>query len=215
MDVELLHEVCPMRIDRAETQTEDVGDLPVRVSLCDELENLDLPFREFLIHRPVLYPRVPLLIVRPFDEAVGDDAGNSRAEKTLAREGRPNGFEDLLLPRIFQQVGTCPCPQDLISIFFVLVDGEDNNLDVGMLLLDLPRCLNPVEDRHGNIQDGDVGPVLINKADGFLAICCFRDNGEFGPAPEEHPQPASHYVVIVSDQDSDLLHPCAPLLVVS
>jgi hypothetical protein len=49
--------------------------------------------------------------------------------------------------------------------------------------------------------------VLINKADGFLAIGSFRNNGELRPAPEEHPQPASHYGVIVSEQDSDFLHP--------
>jgi hypothetical protein len=119
---------------------------------------------------------VPSIIVYPYHKTFGDESGDPRTEESFTRERGADGIKDLLLPCGFEQVRACARPQDLIGVFFVLEHDKDDDLDVGMWLFDLPSRLDPIKDRHGNIQDGYIGAVFLSKADRLFAVSCWHES---------------------------------------
>jgi len=51
--------------------------------------------------------------------------------------------------------------------------GEEDDRNLGHGLFELARGLEAVEDRHGNVEDDEVGPALNGEVDGFLAVAGF------------------------------------------
>ena len=51
--------------------------------------------------------------------------------------------------------------------------GEEDDRNLGHDLFELARGLQAVEDRHGNVEDDEVGPALNGEVDGFLAVAGF------------------------------------------
>lgn len=48
VDIQFLHQVCAVRVDRPEAEEQCFCDLPVGISLCDVLQDLKLPLRQLL-----------------------------------------------------------------------------------------------------------------------------------------------------------------------
>jgi hypothetical protein len=51
--------------------------------------------------------------------------------------------------------------------------GEEDDRNFGHDLFELAGGLQAVEDRHGNVEDDQVGPALNGEVDGFLAVAGF------------------------------------------
>ena len=84
MNVQLLHQVGPMGVDRPKAQEKPGRDLSAGQPLGDEFQNLHFAFCQILVHARLLTPGAGrFLLPGPFDEPVDDDVRDVRAERPL------------------------------------------------------------------------------------------------------------------------------------
>ena len=62
---------------------------------------------------------------------------------------------------------------------------------------------DPVELRHADVHEDDVGPVEVDGAEHLAAVGGLADHLEVVRAGEHHPQARAHERVVVDEQDAD------------
>ena len=70
-------------------------------------------------------------------------------------------------------------------------------------LHDPPGGLEPVDGRHADVHEDDVGPGATRSVDGLGAILGLADHVEVGLGLEDHPKAGAHERLVVGDQDAD------------
>ena len=66
-----------------------------------------------------------------------------------------------------------------------------------------PRRRDPVELRHADVHEDDVGPVEVDRAEHLAAVGGLAHDLEALRAGEHHPQARAHERVVVDEQDAD------------
>ena len=69
----------------------------------------------------------------------------------------------------------CPVRKALICMH-----GEDENPCGGELRPDDPGCFNPIDDRHGDVHQHDIGSVFCDSLDGIYSISCLSNDLQVG-----------------------------------
>jgi hypothetical protein len=75
---------------------------------------------------------------------------------------------------------------------------------------DLPRGFDPIQERHADVEDGDVGLQFERFAHGIAAIASLGDNAPLAAILEDLAQTLPQHRVIVAQQHAKLTHAPPP-----
>src|SRR4051794_2432686 len=106
------------------------------------------------------------------------------------------------LSRRLEHVADGADAQRLEEELLVVVHREHQHADLGLVLQDPPRGLQPGELRHRDVEDGEVDVVPLRADHGLRAVLRLRDDREIGLVVEDPAQPGAHERVVVGEQDA-------------
>jgi 3-oxoacyl-ACP reductase-like protein len=78
------------------------------------------------------------------------------------------------------------------EVLLVVVHGQDEDPGLRAGPGQLPGGLEPRQTRHGDVEDGQVGPVLPRPGDGLGAVVRLGDHGEVGLGVQDEPDAPPH-----------------------
>ena len=144
-----------------------------------------------------------------------EDIRDARTEVVAAGGGRLQGPAQLVEEIGLEHVSRSARLERLLDDVLVRVHGQDNHLDVRVLLDDLPSGLDAIEIGHGYIHDDHIGGELLGEAHRRLTVFRFANHLHGAPQRgilrwgphtaltfDQRPQPLAHDRVIIGDDDS-------------
>jgi hypothetical protein len=91
----------------------------------------------------------------------------------------------------------------------VVVHRQDEHAGRRVVRDEMLEGFAAVHHRHVEIEHGDVGRLVLDQLECFLAIRCLADDADVRHAAEERPQSGPHDEMIVHDDDPDGIGRCA------
>ena len=185
LEVELLHDPRAMRLGGLDVETEEGRDFSGFLTLGEKLEDLPLTRAQRAI------VRVPALQI-----GLDDHTGEPWMEVGPSGHHRVDRLDQF--PSFIRLEHAPPetRPQPFEVMPFVRVHGEQDHPGKRCDLTDLTRRVDPVQKRHGPVEDHDVGVQLAHKAHRLNAVGSLADDLE--PLYlEENLYAASDYRMIV------------------
>src|SRR5262249_10779091 len=146
LDVELLHHLVLVKGNGARREVQHARDLFHRTSLGEQLQHLALPRRQLV--RPLLLAGV--------QERSDESLGHERRHVRSPLHHFTNRRRELGRGRPFQEVARGAGLEGVGRQFGLFVHRHEHELDVALLLLDLPACVETVQQRHGDVEDDDI-----------------------------------------------------------
>ena len=83
------------------------------------------------------------------------------------------------------------------------VPGDNDDLDVGLDLVNEPQCLGAVHLRHGNVEEHGIGQVFLDPEQGFLSVA--RGVHDIAKAGEELVDGREKVALVVNKQKRELV----------
>ena len=169
----LLEDVGAVALDGLDAEHERRGDLLRAVSLSDQLEHLELAWRE----------RLEVLSLR--SSARVDDVADQRVdgggvEERLAAHRCAAGVDDVVVGSGLQDVAGGACLQRLEEELLVVVHREDQDAQLGPASRELAGCLEAGLARHADVEDREVDVVLERALDRLRAVGGLGDDVQVG-----------------------------------
>ncbi len=143
--------------------------------------------------------------VGPADEVGDEPAGDRRRQERLAGGDDPHGGDQLLGRRVLEQEPAGTCPQRVVDVLVEVEGGEHQHLR-GLLRLgpgQAPGRLDPVEVRHADVHEDDVGhrlPVALERLD---AVGRLGDDLQVGLGVEDHAEAGADECLVVHHEEPD------------
>src|SRR6476661_781397 len=195
-----------VRFRGGRAEVEPFGDLGVRPAPGDQREHLALAGGQHVQRgrrRPVA--------VRAADELADELAGHARGEQRVARRHDPDPGQQVAGRGVLEQEPAGARPERSVDVFVQVEGGQDEHPDVLGLLgpADYPGRFQPVQMRHPDVHQDDVGPFLPGQRDRLGAVAGLADDLEVRRGINEHPEAAAHERLVVGHQDPDHLGTCA------
>jgi hypothetical protein len=85
------------------------------------------------------------------------------------------------------------------------VADRDDHLGRPRLLAQQFHRGQPVDARHTQVHQDDVGMVCVNRCEDFATVARLADDVKSLRAGQHHPQTGAHQRIVVNDQDPDAL----------
>src|SRR5260370_12021857 len=104
-----------------------------------------------------------------------------------------DGVEEDAVGFVLEDVTASASFDDLLNEVVRLMHGEDQNFGGGRGFADVASGLDTVEERHADVEDGDVRLVLCGFIDGVAAVGGFGADLPTGPHLNTIPQPRPHH----------------------
>ena len=196
-DLQPLHHLAAMGLDRLDAQLEHEGDFLDRPPFDDELQDLALPRAERVDGAPDR--RVGR--GHPGQEAADHHPGHGAADVDLAAQHGPQRQRQLGDGGVLQQVAGGAGPQRLQHVGIGAVHREDDRARPGMVARDQRRRLEPVEPRHGDVHQHDRRVVRGNRVERLAPVAGLEHRRDLRQAFEQRAEPGPHERVIVGEQD--------------
>ena len=171
--VELLHQVVPVLLDRLDADAQLRRDLFVGFALSNQLENLQLARTQAGESFPGGALRARRLFLRVRSRLEMEGLKNVPPSLDL-----PDGVSQIGQGALLQQVSRRAGRGHLLDIGVIAVGREDEHPGGGNGFENLPRGLDPIEDRHGDVHDDDRRTKLPRQFDCFPAGPRLGDNLE-------------------------------------
>ena len=136
------------------------------------------------------------------EERLDHPAGDGGREQGLARvHGVDAGHEHLGL-HVLEQEPAGACLERVVDVVVHVEGGQHDDLgrDTGVDGELLGR-LDPVDARHPDVHQDDVGREVAGPGHGLLAVGGLADHVEVGLDLEDHPEAAPDQRLVVGDQD--------------
>jgi hypothetical protein len=200
VEVEFEHDVGAVGFGGVDTDVEEVGDFLVAFAFGEELEDFAFARRETEAGRPG-----GVGSIHDFS-GFGDTDGE---EGFVLAEGL-DGVEEDAVGFVFEDVTASAGFDDLLNEVVGLVHGEDENFSGRGDFANLASGFDAVEERHADIEDGDVGLVLGGFFDGIAAIGGFGADLPAGARLEKSAEAGADDGVIIRDQDGERRHRLNP-----
>jgi len=140
--------------------------------------------------------------------------GNADGEIRLVLAEGLEGVEEDAVGVILEDVAVSAGFDDLLNEVVGLVHGENEDFGGGRSFADLASCFHAVEERHADVEDGDVRFVFGGFFDGVAAVDSFGANFPAAAGLDERAQAGADDGVIVGDEDVKRVHaelPGAPV----
>jgi hypothetical protein len=135
---------------------------------------------------------------------LGDDtAGHRWREQRIAACDDADRVEHVGGGCILQDEPAGPGVQGLEDVLVVVERREDEDPGRRTAGEDAPGGLEPVEPRHADVHEDDVGSPPGGQRDGLEAVGGLADHLEVRLAGEQQPEPAADHLLVVRQQDAD------------
>lgn len=144
------HQPRLVKLDRLARDAEDVPDLASRPTLGDQLQDLALTRRQ-LVAEPVFGPVHPRLV------------GQRRRHERAARQDRSDRQQQLGRGRGLHHVAPRPGAKRRLHVVRIGVHRDEDDPPRGVQPLQLPRGVEPVEQRHRHVDEHHVGSTLLGR----------------------------------------------------
>jgi hypothetical protein len=188
-----------VRLDGRLAEVELAGDLAVRPSAGEELEHLALAGGELRERRRRVRPGS-----RPADVVLDQAPDDLGREQRVAGGDGAHGGGELARRRALEQEAAGARAERLIDVLVVVERGEheDACADAGVGL-EPSRGLDPVDARHPDVHEHDVGRCAQRRLERLGAVRGLADHRDVVLALEDRPEPAPHQRLVVGEQDPD------------
>ncbi len=87
-----------------------------------------------------------------------------------------NGFDEIVVFRILEQVAAGACAQDLAYVNRIAVHAESEDFCCGEFIANLTSAFDAVEFGHGDVHDDNVGAEFADFFDRFAPGSGFADD---------------------------------------
>ena len=191
MNVQFVHQLLPMFLDRLDADEQLAGDLFVGIAFGNQLQHLQLARGEF---RGFLLARWP---ADRCAEMFQQTFGNGGTEKGVAFFRLADGSYQVLSGSLFDQVSGSAGVSQLLHILVVAVGREDEHFGFWTFPADLPGRLQPVERWHRNVHDDDFGLQAFGHLHRLAAVFSLADDGHVVFGFEQSAEALPDYGVIV------------------
>jgi len=121
-----------------------------------------------------------------------------------------DGVEEDAVGFVLEDIAAGARFDDLLDQFVGLVHGENENFGGGRGFANLASGFDAVEERHADVQDGNLGFVLGGLFDGVAAVGGFGADLPAGVRLEKSAEAGADNGVIIRDQDGELRHRWSP-----
>ena len=136
---QLPHQPRAMAADCMNAAAYDRGDLLVPLSFGDQLEHLALPGRQGVVVLRIARRNTPLTGRDPFDH-----------------------IDESIRGVVFHDIAPCPGAAGSSGEVCIGMHRHDDNSRLRGQLRNSPRCLDSIEEGHGDVDERYVRPVLSN-----------------------------------------------------
>jgi hypothetical protein len=192
VDVELRHQPRPIRVHGLRSDAEGGGDLPIGVPFGDELQDLPLAVGE----------RHPLYRHRTFggEVALDDHARDLGAQVEVAALDRADRLQQLGGGGLLEEVAPRARLQGPQDVGLIGIHREDDDLRLRKEPAELARRLDPVQERHRDVHDDDVGEGAPRLLDRLVPVLGGADDGDVVLLLQQRQQSLAHDRVIVGEE---------------
>ena len=121
-----------------------------------------------------------------------------------------DGVEEDAVGFVFEDVAAGAGFDDLLDEVVGLVHGEDENFGGRGGFADLASDFDTVEERHADVENGDVGFVFDGFFDGVAAVGSFGADLPARARLEKSAEAGADNGVIIRDQDGERRHKWSP-----
>src|SRR5919198_6629800 len=192
---ELLEDVAAVVLDGLLRDHQRRGDLVARVTLGDELDDLELARSERVGGRG--------LAALGAAEVVADQRGDGRrVEERLAPHRRTARLDEVAVRRALEHIARRSRLERLEEVLLAVVHREHQRPQLGPTALELGGGLQAGEARHRDVRYGEVHLGGERQAHRLAAVAGLGDHREVGFGVEHHAQAAADHRVVVGEQDA-------------
>src|SRR5207245_3307790 len=167
VDVELPHQPGAVRLGGLRADPEDRRHVLRGPAFADHLQDLAFAWGERVDGN------VGLAQVR-----LDDGAGDVRAQIDPSSPDLVDGLHEVGGRLVLQHVSLDPRAKSLADVLDLVVPGDQDGLRLRPGFLDFARGVEPVQQRHADVQDRDVRPDGGHQQEGFLAVGRLTDHLE-------------------------------------
>ena len=178
----------------ASPTVEHLGDLGVGEAAREQLEDLALALGQ-LGERAGRGRRARR---QPPPDAVEQPARHRRGEQRVAGGDHPHGVHQLRGRHVLEDEAARPGPQRLDDVLVEPEGGQDQDAVPGQP----PRRLDPVEQRHADVHQHDVGAQRARELDRLLAVAGLADDLHLAGRLEHRAEARAHQRLVVGDQQA-------------
>lgn len=202
--VELDHDVGAVSFGGIDADAEEVGDFLVGFAFGEELKDFAFARGESAASG--------FRSVRGGSGGGGivNGSGEAGREVGLVLAGGFNGGEEDAVGVVLEDVAAGTGLDDLLNEVVGFVHGENEDFGGGRGETNLPCGFDAVEERHADVEDGDVRFELGGFVDGIAAVGGFGADLPAGARLEEGAQTGTNDGVVIRDQDAKNGHQQAP-----
>src|SRR5262245_18311358 len=206
VQIELLHDVLAVRLDRVDAHGEHGRDLLVRLALGDQLEHLALAVGE---EGQVV---LDVLAAGIAEIAFEEDLRPGWAEERPAAADRLHGLQEVEVLRILQQIAPRTRLEALADADVVGVHRQDEDLRALVPLHDLAGRLDAVQLWKRDVHHDDVRVHPLRHVDGAPAVPRLPDDLDLVVGFEDAAQPLAYDRVVIDQEHPDFAHHVNPPL---
>src|SRR5262245_10164336 len=189
-----IHDVRAMHRYRVDAEIERRGDLPVRQTIANQLQDFELAYGQAMV--------IALQGGRSIERRIDD---------RLAGGDALDGGDEVEIDRALEDVAARSRRERLADEGFLRMHAEHQHRRVWRLGQDLTHRFESDPFRHGAIHDDDARPELAGELDRFAAIAGFADDRDGRVVFEQAPKAAADETVIVGEQHRDAVRHVRPL----
>src|ERR1039458_8845509 len=203
-EVEFLHELSAVRLDRVDAQVEQVGDLLAGFALSHQLQDFALAGRKQFVG--IFAARA----LQPAHVVLQQYLADRGTEERLPGSGGADGARQVGFGRVLKQVGLgsrFQCPE---HVPFVGVHTEHDHLRIRQRRANLVGRLDAIQARHADIHHYHVRFQFPGHGHSFTPVAGFSDDGEVGFGIHHHAQTRANQRVVVGKQHADRVHALTP-----
>ena len=202
VEAELEHDIGAVGFGGVDADGEKVGHFFIGFAFGEELKNFAFTGSEPSTWR--------LGAIRERDGGVVSGGGESRGEVGLVLAGSIDSGEEDAVGFVFEDVAASASLDDLLNEVVGFVHGEDENFGIGGGGTNAASGFDAVEERHADVEDGDVGLEFGGFFDGVAAVGGFGADFPAGAGFEESAKARADDGVIIRDQDAQRGHRGTP-----
>ena len=140
---------------------------------------------------------------RPARVALDQPARDRRGEERVAGGDHPDGLSELVGARVLEQEAARAGAEGFVDVVVEVEGGQDQDAGRSVAGGD-PACrLDPVEVRHADVHQDDVGAQRLGGVERGEAVGGLADDLEVGLGVEDDAEAGADELLVVGDQDAD------------
>jgi hypothetical protein len=197
-DAELSQEVRDVRLDRRLADDKARRDLRIGQAAGDQPQDLDLASGE-RCERTVVRRHPVLRRLEAFEQST--DRG--RAEQGVSARDDSDRVDEIGRSDVLEQKGAGAGADRTVDVVVEVEGGQDEDAGRAAGGDDAPGGLDPVHDRHADVEEEHVRGELLDERHSLLPVFCLAHHLEVLARLDDHSKAAAHERLVVGDRDAN------------